>query len=212
MAHCPRTSTAKYSRKHGGDGEEQQRRLAVAESLQNARVRVVAHGADESRADDKQIDLRLRVVGRVHAQKRKDRVAQQQKQHRRRNGGEHDDGVERVDRVAHLFELARAEILRDDDRAARRKPHKECNNEECHGEARTDGGKRTVADVVADHPAVYHVVELLQDAAGEHREGKKNQMPRNAALGHVAHTGIAHRKTFFFSHSERASRGNGRCP
>ncbi len=47
------------------------------------------------------------------------------------------------------------------------------------------GGKRLVADVVAHHPGVHHVVELLEQVARQQRQGKIDEMPRGAALGHV---------------------------
>jgi hypothetical protein len=41
-----------------------------------------------------------------------------------------------------------------------------------HREAHAHGGQRRVADVVADDPAIHHIIKLLQKVARQQGQGK----------------------------------------
>ena len=87
--------------------------------------------------------------------------------------------------MVHLFQIARAVILRDHDGGAGADAHKQRAKHVDNREAGSDRRQCLVADDVADHDAVHHVVQLLEDVAQQHRQREADNQPVGAAAGHV---------------------------
>ena len=116
--------------------------------------------------------------------------AQHQGRHENAGCGEHDAQQERqhhggVHRLPHLFLPLGAVILADDHARAAGEAKEKADQRIDHRPYRAHGGKRLVADVVAHHPGIHHVVELLKKIAHHQRQGKVDQMLCDAALRHV---------------------------
>ena len=90
-----------------------------------------------------------------------------------------------MDGLLHLIVALGAVILADDHARAAGQPQKEADKRVDDGRDGAHGGKRLVADIVAHHPGVHHVVQLLEQVAHHQRQGEIDQMLRDAALGHV---------------------------
>ena len=90
-----------------------------------------------------------------------------------------------MDGLPHLLLPARAVVLADDHARAAGEAKEKADQRIDHRPYRAHGGKRLVADVVAHHPGVYHVVELLEQIAQQQRQGEIDQVLCDAALRHV---------------------------
>ena len=102
--------------------------------------------------------------------------------------------------IVDFIGLLRAVILRDDDARAGGKARERADEHVDDRCDRADGGERLVADVVADDPCVDGVVQLLENVAGQKRQGKTQKMPEDTALRHVRVV-PARRRQIGFLHS-----------
>ena len=153
---------------------------------QDARVQVVADGADEARGHHRQIQKGFGPGVGFHLHQQQDGLHQGQGQGRDGDGGDHKGGVDGVHRVPDPVQLPGAVKLGDDHRAAVGEAHEQGCEHEDDGKAHAHRRQGGVAGVVAHHPAVHHVVELLEKAARQQGQGKIENMSGGAAHRHVA--------------------------
>ena len=90
-----------------------------------------------------------------------------------------------MDGLADLFRAVGAVVLADDHAGTAGHPQKEADERIDDGRYRSHGGEGLVADEVAHHPCVHHVVQLLEQIARQQRQGKADEVPRGVALRHV---------------------------
>ena len=173
---------------HRRDGQEQQRGPAVAQAAQNAGVQVVADGADEARGHHHQVQPGLGPGVGLHLHQQQDGLHQCQGQGRDGDGGDHKGGVDGVHRVPDPVHVPGAVELGDDHGAAVGEAHEQRCEHKDDGIAHAHRRQGGIAGVVAHHPAVHHVVELLEEAACQQWQGKVENMSGGAAHRHVAHT------------------------
>ena len=124
--------------------------------------------------------------GLLHLHETQQGPADDHREGRQRQHSQGDEGVGRVHHVPHPVQLARAVVLGDGHRCAAADAHEEAGEEEDHRVADAHRGQSRLADKTAHHPAVHHVVKLLEQAAQQHGEGKGEQMPHDIALGHIS--------------------------
>ena len=170
---------------HGGHYQKVEGAAGVAGSLQNAGAHVVQQQAHDAR----EIDGQVRGLVRRHL-----RGGLHQVQHQRRHGdaraGENHAQQQRqenggVYRLMYLFRPVRTVILADDHAGAAGHSQKEADEGVDNGPHGAHGGERLIADEIAHHPGVHHVVKLLEQVACQQRQGEADQVSRGAALGHV---------------------------
>ena len=63
--------------------------------------------------------------------------------------------------------------------------HEEANEHIHNGRHSAHRRKGLVAHIVANHPAVHHIIHLLEKAACQQGQGKGYDMSRGTAVGHV---------------------------
>ena len=107
-----------------------------------------------------------------HAYADKHRAGNQRRKHRG------------VYRVVQVFMIARAVILRDNDRRADGKPAHHAHDHIDDAARRADGGQRFLADEIAHDDGVDSVIQLLKQIAQQKRQRKADQMAENTALRH----------------------------
>ena len=176
---------------NGGHHQEQQGGGAVAHAVEDTGVEVIADVADQSGAYHQQVSPGLRPRGRIHPQHGHQGTDQQQRNDRDGQDTADKGGIQAVDGVPHSFRLPCAERLGDDHRAAGGNAGEQGGEQEDHRESHAYGGQSRVADIVAHHPAVYHIVKLLQKVPCQQRQGKPHDMAESAALRHVADTAFS---------------------
>ena len=88
-------------------------------------------------------------------------------------------------RILHLFPVAGSEILRDYHAGPAGQSEKK-TDQDIHDRPHTaDGGIGSVFSGLSEHPGIDHIVQLLEQIAGQQRQGKQYQIAKNAALGHI---------------------------
>ena len=78
-----------------------------------------------------------------------------------------------------------AEGLGDDHGAAGGDAGEQGCEQEDYRKADAHGGQGSVADKVAHHPAIHHIVELLQKIPRQQRQGKHQNMAEGTARRHI---------------------------
>ena len=170
---------------HGGHQQEVEGTPGVAHRPEDAG----AHVVDQQSHDAGKVDGQVGGLLRRHL-RRGLHQAQHQGRHENAGCGEHDAQQERqhhggVHRLPHLFLPLGAVILADDHARAAGQPQKEADQHVDDGRDGAHGGECLVADEVAHHPCVHHVVQLLEQVAHHQGQGKVDEMLRDAALCHV---------------------------
>ena len=174
----------------GRHRQKAQRGAAVAQSSQDARVEVVADGADEAGTYHREVEPGVVIGGIVHPQQKEDGLHQPHRQQRHRDGADGKGGVDGVHRVPDPVQFPGAVKLGDDHRAAVGKAHEQRREHEDHRKADAHGRQGRVSHVLAHHPAVHHVVELLEKAPRQQRQGKKHDVPGGTALRHIPQSAV----------------------
>lgn len=146
-------------------------------------VEVIADVADQSGAYHQQVSPGLRPRGRIHPQHGHQGIDQQQRNDRDGQDTADKGGIQAVDGVPHSFRLPCAERLGDDHRAAGGNAGEQGGEQEDHRESHAYGGQSRVADIVTYHPAIYHIVKLLQKVPAS--SGKINRTIWRRALPSV---------------------------
>ncbi|CDC72375.1 putative uncharacterized protein [Oscillibacter sp. CAG:155] len=170
--------------------QEAQCGAAVAQSPQDTGVEVVADGAHQPCAHHREIEPGVIVGGGVHPQQKENGLHQSHCQQRHRDGADRKSGVDGVHRVPDPVQLPGAVKLGDDHCAAVGKAHEQRREHENHRKADAHGRQGRVAHVLAHHPAVHHVVELLEKAPRQQRQGKEYDVPGRAALRHIPQSAV----------------------
>ena len=169
----------------GGQNQEVEGALGVAHGPEDACAHVVEHEAEDAGKVDGEIPPRLgeHLGGRLHEGEHigghpyahgREHHAQQQRHHQ---GG--------VDRFLDLVLLFGAVVLGDDHARARGQAHEEADEHVQNGVHRAHGAEGFLAHVVAHHPGVHGVVELLEQVPQQQRHGEPDQEPIHVAPGHV---------------------------
>ena len=107
-----------------------------------------------------------------------------------RGGGDGQDaadkgGIQAVDGAPDPVRFPAAEGLGDDHGAAGGDAGEQGGEQEDHRKADAHGGQGSVADKVAHHPAIHHIVELLQKIPRQQRQGKHQNMAEGTARRHI---------------------------
>lgn len=76
-------------------------------------------------------------------------------------------------------------VLADDHTGTGGQAHEEANEHVHNGTHRAHGGECLVADIVAHHPGIHHVVHLLEHIARQQGQGKGDEVAGDVALGHI---------------------------
>ena len=157
----------------------------IAHRAQNARAHVVKQQPNHAAEVDRQIGLRLRkdVLRRLHQPQHHGRHAHAHGAERHRQDDRQHNG--RVHRVVHLFLPVRAIVLRDDHARAAGQTRKHADEHVHDRRHRAHRGKRLVAHIIAEHPGVHRIVQLLENVARQQRQRKKQDVPEGASLRHV---------------------------
>ena len=87
--------------------------------------------------------------------------------------------------ILHLIMLSGPVELADHHAGTGGQAHKEADKHIDDGAYGSHGGEGLVADEVTHHPGIHHIVHLLEHVAGQQRQCKGDDMPGNAALGHI---------------------------
>ena len=156
----------------GRDGQEDERRAGVAHRRKDTRRHVVVE--EERQAE--QIDAQVETAVVHQALRRVDEPqhrCEQQKSHAHQRGAEHAHGDERRgDGGAQIAIAARAEVARDDDRAADVAAKGESDEDQRDFIRVADGSQRVFADELACDEAVGDIVELLEEDAAQQRQAE----------------------------------------
>ena len=155
--------------------------------LQNARVQIIADGAYKPRGYHRQIQKGFGPGVCLYLHQQQDRLHQPQGDGCDGDGGDHEGGVDGVHRVPDPVHVPGAVELGDDHGAAVGQAHEQGCEHEDDGKAHAHRRQGGVAGVVAHHPAVHHVVQLLEEAACQQGQGKVENMSCGTAHRHVAH-------------------------
>ena len=98
-------------------------------------------------------------------------------------------------RLLYLVRLLGTVILTDDHTGAGGKTHEKANEHIHNGTHRANRGISLVVHIVANHPGVHRVVQLLEDVADQQGNGKGNDMPGDVSLGHIHIPALARHKS-----------------
>ena len=171
--------------RHRREDQEIQRPSGVADGAQDARAHVVQQQPAQSGKIDLQILARMRkhLLRRLHHPQQRGRQHHAERAQRDAHQDRHGDG--RLHGGPDVLPLPRAVMPRDDDARAGRKAVEEADEHIDHRPDAPDRGQRLLADEISDHHAVHRVVQLLKNVADQKRDGKRDQLPEDAASGHV---------------------------
>ena len=104
------------------------------------------------------------------------------------DGAEEEEGNEGgIDGLLHFIVLVGAEIAADDYGGAYATADGDADEDGGQGVGGTYGGQGLLADVAADDGGVYGVIELLEEVAQDHGQGKDEQ----CLQGHVRYQVIS---------------------
>ena len=127
--------------------------------------------------------MRKHILRRLHHPQQRGR--QHHAEHAQHNAHQDRHGDGRLHGGPDVLPLPRAVMPRDDDARAGRKAVEEADEHIDHRPDAPDRGQRLLADEISDHHAVHRVVQLLKNVADQKRDGKRDQLPEDAASGHV---------------------------
>lgn len=176
----------------GGDDQEVQRALAVAQRVHNAGKGIVHHTRTHTGkvapevADGVGQHLRVGVHppqqggGEQHTDDGEDQTADQSQQH----GS--------VDGAGHLVVVPRAEIAGNGHAHAAGGAGEEADQQEDQRAGGADGGQRVVTQKVADDQGVGGVVQLLEQLAEKDGDSEPGDEPPGHAVGHILCGGSGH--------------------
>ena len=169
----------------GGDNEKVEGAAAVSHGPEDGGAHIVNEQAHDAGEVDGEIGGGLR-----HDLRRRIHEAQQNGGQGQTDAGEghaHDQRDEDggVDGLGDLVVPLGAVILADDHAGAAAQPHEKADEHVDDGRHAAHGGKGLVGHVVAHHPGVHHIVELLKHVARQQGQSKQDQVPRDAACGHI---------------------------
>ena len=169
----------------GRQDQEVEGPLGVPHRPEDAGTDVVEHEAEDAGKVDGQISLRLgeHLRRRLHESEHQGRhgyadAGEQDAQH-----GGHGQG--RMDRIADLVGLLRPVVLGDDHPRAHGQAHEEADEHVDDGIHGAHGAECFLAHVVAHHPGVHRVIELLEQVPQKQGHGEADQEPVHVAPGHV---------------------------
>ncbi len=170
---------------HRGDDKEQERPAAVTHRAEDAGAHVVDQQAHDAGEVDGEVGrgLRHHLRRRVHQPQQRGGQAHADAGEGHAHDQRDDDGG--VDGPGHLFLHFGAVVLTDDHTGAAAEPHEKADEHVDDGAHAAHGGEGLVGHEVAHHPGVHHIVELLEHVARQQGQGKQDQVPGDAARGHI---------------------------
>lgn len=157
----------------------------IAYGAQDPGAHIVKHQAEQTDEIDDQIGSGFadHVIRRFHEA---EHVRRHEDPDRRKDDAEdkrHDDRG--MNGFFDFVFLLGAVILGDDDAGAGGKTGKESDEHIDDGVDGTDSGKSLVADIVANHPGVDHIIKQLKQIAGEKGKSKVDDMPGDVPGSHI---------------------------
>ena len=169
----------------GGNAEEPERRDGIARRAQQTGKEIIERRGDQAREDDDEIFAHLAVQLRRNLQKAEDGVKK-----RIDRGVQHErHGDDQAERMGHRAAEPRLVLLPQRNGKQRARAHREAEEDRRQKRhqriGRADGGKRVFAEGLSDDQRIGDVIELLQQIARDHRQGKAQQPFCDAALGQV---------------------------
>ena len=174
---------------HGGEEQEPERCLAVAQRTDDAGQEVVEEGAGDADEGNQQVVVGIGedILGR--ADQVQDPVAEQGSNHRQRQG--HERRQLEADRhiTAHGYVVARTELLGHGDAEASATAVAETQNQENHRRAGTHRRQRIDAQKLSDDGSVDHRIGLLQQVAHQQGQCKIKDLRQGASLRHFHRLG-----------------------
>ena len=178
---------------HACGGEVDERRFRVADGTQNAAAVVVERGGGHAEEVNAQVELGAvdEVLARVEKLKERTGKDKPEREHQKACDQAHEE--RRVDGLAHILFVARAEVRGDEHVGAAAKTHqkaREQENERCGRADRAHGGR---AGKTPDNSKVDHAEEHLQKVGKHQRQGKANDLTAEAALRHIERGGMRHK-------------------
>ena len=171
--------------KKAGEDKKIQRPGGVAHGAENA----ASHVVDEKTRDPTQVDAQIDRGLRHHVLRRAHEVQQGPHQGYAQQGEEQaqykSGGHGGLDGAVELVHVPGAEVLADDNARADGEAVEEKDHHiDDHGGG-ADGRQGLLADEVADDDGVHRVIEHLKHIAQHQRQGEKDHLPEDGALGHI---------------------------
>ena len=171
---------------HGGQQQEIQRALAVAQRAHDGRSQIIQnHGGNAQQHGGK---ISVGFVDDVGRRLHPDENLPRQRDGNRRDDQSHRRG--KPDTVGHIFAqillVMRAEALCNRDGQSRAGTHAEAQNQELQRAHRAHCGQRVHPQILTDDDAIGHAVKLLEEVAENQRQRKSKNMLRRTAEGHIS--------------------------
>ncbi len=157
---------------NAGNGQKQQRGLAVAQPLQNTGVYIIPHVSHHAGEYHHHIDPSHTIGVGGHVHQPQQRPSQQHSRHSQRHGAYQHGVVNGPNGLAQVFPVPSAIKLRNHNSGAGAQPHKQGHQ---HKNNRKPGAHRRqsrVAHKIAHHNAIHHVIKLLEHIARQQRQGE----------------------------------------
>ena len=169
----------------GGYDEEVEGTAAVAHGPENSGTHVVDQQAHDAGEIDGEIGGGLRHDLRRRVHKTQQEGCQSQAQPGKGDAHKKGDHHGGVDGLGDLAVALGTVVLADDHTGAAAQAHEKADQHVDDGPHTAHGGEGLVGHVVAHHPGVHHIIELLEHVARQQGQGKEDQMPGDAAAGHI---------------------------